>query len=323
MPPWLISLFFLFFLLAIVLLANPRGGSSGGLDTLSNLRPVPPNLCLAPPQLISLYPGGKSPGSSGAVVALPTPLPKSTVSSVFSHIYDAKIWSEDGGGSGSGSTLSATSTARALLEMLVYRHHVTRVLDAPCGSSFWLPPLLARVRRGVPCFQYHGVDVVESVVAASLVKYKDDPLTTFQRLELSTPGVGATLGAIHPQGFDLILCRDALQHLPMHLAVNILENFAQASPRLLAVGSYLESPGSNREITTGDYYLINLFKPPFSLEEGAVVDILNEESKNKNERKYLILFSGEYLKTLDFKAMRERVDAYLSSSKGVVVKKKL
>ena len=52
-----------------------------------------------------------------------------------------------------------------------------------------------------------------------------------------------------------------------------------------------------------------------------MVDILNEESKNKNERKYLILLSGEYLKSLDFNAMRERVDAYLRSSKGVVLKK--
>jgi hypothetical protein len=317
----LISLFFLFFLLAIVLLANPKGGDGPGSsgNTVSNLRHSPPNLCPAPPHLIALP--GSSLGGSGEPLVAPSPLPKSTVSSVFSRIYDAKIWSEDGGGSGSGSTLSATSTARALLEMLVYRHHVTRVLDAPCGSSFWLPPLLSRVRRGVPCFQYHGVDVVESVVTASLAKYREDPLTTFQRLELSTPGVGATLGAIHPQGFDLILCRDALQHLPMHLAVNILENFAQASPRLLAVGSYLESPSSNREITTGDYYLINLFKPPFNLEEAAVVDILNEESKNKNERKYLILLSGEYLKSLDFKAMRERVDSFLRSSKGVVMKK--
>jgi hypothetical protein len=62
------------------------------------------------------------------------------------------------------SDLNYTMATRMLMEILVYRHRVVRLLDAPCGAAFWWPPLLERIRRFVPCFEYHGVDVVESVI---------------------------------------------------------------------------------------------------------------------------------------------------------------
>jgi hypothetical protein len=222
----------------------------------------------------------------------------------FSRIYGSALWGADGGGSGFGSTRAATATLRAQLEMLVHRHRVVRVLDAPCGSAHWWPPLLARIRESVPCFEYVGVDVVASVVAANAERM-GGPRTGFGAVDLSArPAAGAALAALGP--FDLALCRDALQHLPLELAVNALEALAAAAPRLVALGSYLEHAGDNEDIATGEYYQINVLKEPFSLERARVVDALDEASPRKTERKWLLLFEGAYLRSLDFDAMRER-----------------
>jgi hypothetical protein len=257
---------------------------------------------------------------------------KSDIASVFSSIYSSLRWGGEGEGSGAGSSLRATASTRSLVELLVWRHRVTRLLDAPCGSAHWIPPLLARVREFAPCFVYSGLDVVESVVAANAGKpeFAGDARVSFAVADLSAAG------AALPHGFDMILCRDALQHLPLLDAIDVLENFARAAPRLLAVGSYLDaaarwgSAPRNKNILTGDYYHISLLEPPFNLSApphwetitgaGAAgggggagprgraepLDILDERTPHDDprEHKFLLVYSGEFLASLDFAAMR-------------------
>jgi hypothetical protein len=308
---WKYGLLGLFAVVMVYLLASSSPGAGSGAATLH----LPPAQGQLAPGVAAMC-AGRLPQqpTAPAAAAAATPLPLGgkgdTPNSVFSRIYSTLRWSADGGGSGTGSTMSATATLRAYLEMLVYRHQITRVLDAPCGSSHWWPELLGRLRSVVPCFTYSGVDVVSSVVEASKAAYAHDPLTTFQLADLSAPGVGALLRAGSGSGgFDLALCRDALQHLPMPLAVSVLENLGATGARLIALGSYLEET-SNHDIPLGEYYKINLLLPPFSLNESSAVDVINEASKSKSERKYLLLFPGEYIAGLDFAAMRARVKAF-------------
>ena len=257
---------------------------------------------------------------------------KSDIASVFSSIYSSLRWGGEGEGSGAGSSLRATASTRSLVELLVWRHRVTKLLDAPCGSAHWIPPLLARVREFAPCFEYAGLDVVESVVAANAEKpeFAGDARVRFAVADLSAAG------AALPHGFDMILCRDALQHLPLLDAIDVLENFARAAPRLLAVGSYLDAAARwaagprNKNIETGDYYHITLLEPPFNLTApprweaatgaGAAgggggagprgraepIDILDERTPHDDprEHKFLLVYSGEFLASLDFAAMR-------------------
>lgn len=319
--------------LLLLAYAAPRGGGGAGSEAATTTLRLPPSPLLAPGvaamcagrTAANTRPVFATPGSEGAAAAAAAPPPPpegaGTPDTVFSRIYSTLRWSADGGGSGTGSTVSATATLRAYLEMLVYRHQVTRVLDAPCGSSHWWPELLARLRAVVPCFTYSGVDVVSSVVEASRAVYAGDPLTSFQVADLSVAGVGAGLraaaaGASGGAGFDLALCRDALQHLPLSLAVSVLENLGATGARLVALGSYLEETAGNAEIPTGEYYKINLLLPPFSLNVSRAVDVLNENSRSKTERKYMLLFTGEYIAGLDYAAMRERVREFKAGHKG-------
>ncbi len=56
----------------------------------------------------------------------------------------------------------------------------------------------------------------------------------------------------------------------------------------------------------GEYYPINLLMPPFNLDAGKLVDVLSEGQEDGIARKYLLVFSGEYLATVDFDAMLAR-----------------
>ena len=262
--------------------------------------------------------GGGGVGASGVVVAGGG---KSDIASTFASIYATLRWGADGEGSGAGSTLRATAGTRALVEMLVWRHRVTRLLDAPCGSAHWWPPLLARIRAFAPCFEYAGLDVVPSVVAANAAKpeFAGDARVSLAVADLSAPG------ALRPAGYDMILCRDALQHIPLLDAIDVLENFARARARVVALGSYLDPAARwdrarNADIRVGEYYHISLLAPPFNMSapdsmhvlgggprgRGEPLDILDELTPHSDprEHKYLLVYSGEYLASLDFAAMR-------------------
>ena len=198
--------------------------------------------------------------------------------------------------------LPAPAGTRALVELLVWRHRVTRLLDAPCGSAHWMPPVLARLRAAIPCFSYRGLDVVPSVVAANAARHAGQPGVSFGVADLSATALPAGVA-------DMILCRDALQHIPLLDAIDVLENFARAAPRVLAVGSYLDggagAPPANREIAVGEYFHINLLAPPFNL--SSPLDILDENTPTKDakERKFLLVYAGDALAAADFAAMRE------------------
>jgi len=235
-----------------------------------------------------------------SAIAIATPKPD--VRDKFTRIYDSNAWGKDGEGSGSGSTFKQTAITRILMELLIYRHNVVKLLDAPCGSAHWWPPLLSRLKDFHPTFLYTGIDVVESVIENNKKKFADEfPLATFYSADLSHTAL--------PKGeFDMVLCRDALQHLPLLTAIDVISNIARASPRVAAFGSYIENrEKGNRDIKIGDYYLINLMMNPFNM--NATIDILDENTPVAGERKYLLVYSGEYLASLDFEEMRRRADA--------------
>lgn len=238
-----------------------------------------------------------------SAIAIATPRPD--VRDKFTKIYDANAWGRDGEGSGSGSTLKQTATTRILMELLIYRHNVVKLLDAPCGSAHWWPPLLSRLREFHPSFSYTGIDVVESVIENNRRKFTELGFSqaTFYSADLSH-------AALPKSEFDMVLCRDALQHLPLLTAIDVISNIARASPKVAAFGSYIENrEKGNRDIKVGDYYLINLMLSPFNM--NATIDILDENTPVSGERKYLLLFSGEYLASLDFNEMRKRAGEML------------
>ncbi len=105
------------------------------------------------------------------------------------------------------------------------------MVDAPCGGMAWMPHLLTSViEEDQPDFKYFGADIVPSVIKANQEKFAANKAFKFDVLDITEQ--------IVPGGYELIHCRDALQHLSMHMIAEALRNFSKSSARLLLVGSY-------------------------------------------------------------------------------------
>ena len=119
----------------------------------------------------------------------------SAVQSVFETIYSRAIW---GGGSGAGSNPGRTCLYAALVQYLMDRHGVRSVVDIGCGD--WrFSHLLDFGDR-----DYLGIDIVPGVVAANREKYGTAKIR-FER------GDATRIDAL--PHYDLLLCKDVLQHL--------------------------------------------------------------------------------------------------------------
>jgi hypothetical protein len=160
----------------------------------------------------------------------------------FEKIYRDRLWGNSGEGSGHGSEPAHTITTRLIMEMVIYKYHISSLLDAPCGAIKWTRVLLAKIFSTIPCFKYYGVDVVRPVIQNLTEEFK-----LFENLEFSTLDI-SNLNITLPQA-DLILSRDALQHLPYENIVNVIENYAKSHSKYLIVGSY--PTGKNRNINIG------------------------------------------------------------------------
>lgn len=173
------------------------------------------------------------------------------------------------------------------------------MIDAPCGSFHWMPLVLEKIKLKNSRFRYHGVDVVEKVILKSKLKYANNTADDWQFsvLDFSQKPL--------PAGYDLIFSRDALQHLPYEKIFDSLKTFSRSiGPRYLLVGSYVEEfDGSNRNIGVGDYFSINLTKPPFNL--STYVKVFPE--MNAGPKKSLILYDiPNYLSKIDFDNLKKQ-----------------
>lgn len=184
------------------------------------------------------------------------------VAAAFDEIYSKGLWGgADGGGSGTGSALSCGVTAREVLRLVMFKYSAVSLLDAPCGGvhGSWMRPTVLRLKADLPCFLYAGLDVVASVVEQNTKAFAAHASWMhFEQMDLSNAI------AQPPAGYDLILSRDALQHLSYPNIARALGTYCRAAgTRLILIGSYLQT-GKNKLIDTGGTFQINLLDPPFS-----------------------------------------------------------
>jgi hypothetical protein len=134
-----------------------------------------------------------------------------SVKLMFDLIYEKSVWTDEGGGSGPGSTIEFTRNCRQILIDVILEYSIKSMLDAPCGSFLWMPLMLRNVsaklaaEKGIR-FKYHGVDVVEKVINESKARYANETRDwEFSVCDFSQQDL--------PNGYELIFSRDALQHL--------------------------------------------------------------------------------------------------------------
>ena len=167
---------------------------------------------------------------------------------VFGRIFAANGWGDLETVSGPGSARAHTEVFRGDLEALLGELGVRSLLDAGCGDGNWVHTLRRAPER------YVGVEVVPELVDANRRRHAG-PGREFRCLDL----VRDPLPAV-----DLILCRDALVHLPNAEVRRALRNFRRSGSRWLLATTFTART-ENADVPIGGWRPVNLEAPPFSL----------------------------------------------------------
>lgn len=168
---------------------------------------------------------------------------------VFDDIYRSNAWAGRTSRSGPGSDPPATARVALAIAVIVRAFGIRTVLDAACGDGRWFPDLPTSV-------EYTGLDVsVEAIVLARANR----PDRVFMALDVRD----------HCPGVDLVVLRDALQHLPLRDGLAVLDRIRASGSRWLLASTFIG--GTNVDIRPGDAYSPNLEALPFSMPRPALL----------------------------------------------------
>jgi SAM-dependent methyltransferase len=173
--------------------------------------------------------------------------------------------------SGTGSTLDATDSARRIIAQVIRDYRIASLLDVPCGDFGWMPRVLDDCDPGL---RYVGCDIVPELVQRNARAHPqhDFRVIDFVRDELPVA--------------DLIVCRDALQHLPVPAIQQALQNFSRSGCSYLLATTHLRRTGyrNGQPCRPGSCRDRNLMLPPFNLPDPLVI------FSERTDRKFLGLW---------------------------------
>lgn len=184
-----------------------------------------------------------------------------TARTVFTRIYDEKIWGE---GSGASSP-SITGPYMRMLDDFMRNNDVRSVVDVGCGDWQFSRHIAWGTR------QYRGFDVVESVVSANKSQFSREGIS-FHLL--------TAMDELPPA--DLVVCKDVLQHLPTHEVVRYLDYFVDRyrwaivtnDRSITMIGGGTERSGEhlvNLDTNHGGHRPLRLDLPPFGRKVASLV----------------------------------------------------
>ena len=167
---------------------------------------------------------------------------------VFTGIYHRNIWKNDESASGHGSTLEYTKNVRAALPLIFEKLEIASIVDAPCGDFNWM--------RSVPLqgVRYSGIDIVPSLIDQNNIRYGRSDICF----------ICADISRTTFPNADLLLCRDCLFHLSFTDIRGFLQSFSRSKIKYLMTTTHkIPYRFRNYDIITGDFRVIDLFRPPF------------------------------------------------------------
>ncbi|KAJ1444845.1 hypothetical protein M885DRAFT_626735 [Pelagophyceae sp. CCMP2097] len=183
--------------------------------------------------------------------------------------------------SGAGSTLAYTTAARRVLAQVVHDFAVKRLLDVPCGDFVRMRHFL----KARPALEYVGGDIVRALVDEHSANFADRaPRWRFLRVDAAE--------ALPRGPFDVLLMRDAVQHMSPGDILRVLAHVNASAVRYLLVTHYPSQQTNamrrGADAARWDTHFPNLCRPPYSLPEPL-------RSYNDRDQKDLSLFRVPFL----------------------------
>jgi hypothetical protein len=206
-------------------------------------------------------------------------LQRETLQERFSEIYEKNFWGSDESGSGGGSEIEYTESLRNWLVKAIPRYQIEKIVDAPCGDFNWMRFVLPKVD-----VEYSGYDIVESVVSKNKEVYSGKNIYF---------GVANICKDELPK-CDLLMVRDCLFHLSYEDINKFLDNIARVDYKYLLTTTHILDKGFvNKDISTGDWRLINLLIEPFNFRSEAVIEFVDDSPKEHNTPRQMIFIAKE------------------------------
>ncbi|KAJ1559838.1 hypothetical protein HK096_010915 [Nowakowskiella sp. JEL0078] len=177
----------------------------------------------------------------------------------FEKIFDKNFWGNKESKSGRGSTMAATVNARKFISSMWKIFNVKSFLDSPCGDCNWQPSI-----PGFEHINYTGVDIVTSAIKHDTIKYFGRNNMRFAILDLVRDG-----HLLPKNEFDIVMCRDAIQHLSLEDGMKIYQALEATGAKVLITNIHIPknkkiSNISNKNIQPGEFYLNNPLLEPFN-----------------------------------------------------------
>lgn len=170
--------------------------------------------------------------------------------SVFTSIWRNNYWGSGESLSGPGSTLDYTQEIRQKLPMMFDEFDIKSVFDAPCGDMHWMQYVL----KGAS-FSYLGGDIVSELVSTNKKKFTNAKVD-FIKFDVTADAFPIA---------DVWLCRAVFYHLSNRDIYLALEQFVASNIKYILTTNHITGDEHiNKDITTGDWRLLNLTLPPFN-----------------------------------------------------------
>ena len=184
--------------------------------------------------------------------------------------------------SGPGSSISNTIEVRSLLQEVIINYNIKSILDLGCGDWNWLQLI------DLSGVTYEGWDADIDMISLNRSNYGNGDIN-FKSYDIVLSD--------YPE-VDLIICRDVLFHMPIHLAHKIIKKSKFACKYFLS--TCFRDVDYNQGIQPSEdwgYYPINLNIDPFNL--SSYEDQFKREMLGANPNG-VVLSPKRYISLYDF-----------------------
>lgn len=208
------------------------------------------------------------------------------LNSIFDDIYRKHTWGYfEGNGSGDGSEPENTEELQVILIDLMKSLSCSSIIDSPCGACKWTYQFIDKCSKEIPQFKYFGIDISSIAISKARLQLKHfEDIVNIEHKDMCTD--------VLPVGYDIILCRDALQHLSQNNIFAAIKNFTSTDAKWIILGGYPQ--GKNENIVDGEYFDFNPVAYPYNLKPSMIIDEKHKLQKKSN--KHLFVFNIKYLR---------------------------
>jgi len=202
----------------------------------------------------------------------------------FNIIYKLNYWSNNFSRSGNGSTMEYTYNLRKKLPQLIKNYNINSILDCPCGDFFWMQNFLKAKKLSY----YIGGDIVPDLIKKNNKLYSNK-FISFKLLDIRFDEL--------PKA-DLLICRDLFIHFSYNDIRTSLLNFIKSKVKFILFShNCLTNNFVNKDILTGEYRRINLFKKPFNL-KSSLMNIKDGPQNTQSDFLIMSLFNRNQIYNL-------------------------